>query len=403
MSYPKAFSYYLSRLSNFSRQKVRLSGIPSTTFGPNSQLVVELPQGLNDLSTFSLHGRVRATGAGVYLPPAELLIDSVSVEIGGVSVQNGFSEYSSLFNIFRNFQFEDKKNFRKMLQLEGRQDGTLVATAIATPDNTATPFCIYNWLGFLSSVKILDTTIMGPVKIYIRFSPSSVLTRSAGTETPSFELSDLRVNLDILDVSDGIYYNMISQRLAQAPLELPFDNYQTVVGSAGTNTQNVRWSTSTDCLEAVIGTVKPANPNTFAPNATTKLSAYFTRPGSDITKSVYRVNGINYPANPCETALAEILVDTAHTLGVSQDVLGGTESAMDTHDKFNAHYFVHAHSFTYPDSEDSHRLCGLSGRTNQLIGDWQIDGGATSVQPLLWLKCKSILRIGAGRMVEVVL
>lgn len=399
MSYPRAFGYYLSRLNNFSRQKVRLQTLANTTFTPNQQMVIELPQGLIDLSTFTLQGKARTTATGVYLPPVELLIDSVSVEVGGVSIQNGFTNYGDLFNIYRQYQMEDKKNFRKILQLEGRQDTTAAAGAT---DNTAVPFAIYNWLGFLSSVKVLDTTLIGPVKIYIRLAPTGVLTKDAGSaNVPSYELTEVRANVDILDIADGVYYNMIAQRLAQAPLEIPFDNYQTVVGTLASPNQSTRWSTSSDCLEAIIATFKTSTPNSFSQSTTTKLSEYFTRYGADVTTSYFKVNGIPYPSIPCDPA--DIFVDTSHTLGASQDVVGATEAAMNTYDVWRTLYFVHAHSFTYPDNDDTHRLCGLSGRANQLLGDWQTTGSGNNVQPLLWLKSKSILRVGAGRMVEVVL
>lgn len=418
MSYPKAFGYYLSKVNNFSRQQLELQTFANTQFTPNQQMVIELPQGLIDLSTFTLKGLVASSGAGVYLPPIELLFDSYAVECGGVSVQNGFTNYGDLFNIFRQYQMEDKKNFRKILQLEGRQE-TLAATGEnAVTDATAIPFAMYNFLGFLGSVKVLDTTLLPPVKIYFRLAPSTVMTKHADSSTtPSFTLSDVKATVDILDIADGVYYNMISQRLAQAPLEIPFENYQTVVGGAGTTNQNTRWSTSADCLEAVIATFKVKAAASFTPDTTTKLSSYFTRgtngvEGTKINTSQFKVNSIPYPARPCQTKYEDVFVDTAHTLGASQDVLGATDAGMTNTKVWNEKYWVHAHSFTYTDADDGHKLVGVSGRGNQLLGDWETTGttGTTgtpavsdSLQPLLWLKCKSILRIGAGRMVELVL
>jgi hypothetical protein len=410
MSYPKPFAYFLSRLNNFSRQQVRLQTYANTTFTPNQQLVIELPQGLIDLSTFTLKGKVATSGAGVYLPPVEMLFDSISIEVGGVSVQNGFTNYGDLFNIFRQYQMEDKKNFRKILQLEGRQGKAPDAApdAAGTQDSLLPlPFAMYNFLGFLGSVKVLDTTLLPPVKIYFRLAPTSVLTKAAASATvPSFTLSDVRGTVDILDIADGVYYNMISQRLSQAPLEIPFENYQTIIGTLSSRTQTTRWSTSSDCLEAIIATFKTLTPNSFTHDTTTRLSAYFTR-GTDgigeITTSQFKVNGIPYPSMPCQTEFGDVFVDTAHTLGASQDVLGATDVGMDSHAVWNQKYFTHAHSFTYPDAEDSHRMVGLSGRANQILGDWETSGTGTNLQPLLWLKSKSILRIGSGKMVEIVL
>lgn len=295
---------------------------------------------------------------------------------------------------------EDKKSFRRILQLEGRQDA---APAVgATTDNTAMPFAIYNWLGFLSSVKVLDTTILPPVKIYIRLASAAVLTKHADITTPTFDLSEVFASVDIMDVADGLYYNGVQSRLASSPIEIPFDSYQTVIGSLGQVTQSTRWSTSTDCLEGIIATFKTATPTSGTHNNITKLSEYFTRPSQTLTTSQFKVNGLGYPSSPCETKYGEQFVQTAHSLGVSQDVLGATDSGMISHAVWLQNYFVHAVSFTYPDGDDSHRLVGLSGRQNQLLGSWDNNGSGANIQPLLWLKCKSVLRVGANRFVEVI-
>jgi hypothetical protein len=74
---------------------------------------------------------------------------------------------------------------------------------------------------------------------------------------------------------------MIAQRLSQAPLEIPFDNYQTVTGSMGAATSTTRWSTSTDCLTDVIATVKGAGYDSNSANSNILLSDYFRRGGGD--------------------------------------------------------------------------------------------------------------------------
>lgn len=406
-SYPKAFSYYLSRLNNFSRQKVRLNAMANTTFGPNQQIVLELPQGLIDVQTLTLQGYATTNAGanhGVYLPFCEGLLDAVSIEVGGVSIQNGFTNYGDLFKIFKDYQMADKSLFRRILQLENQQ-----AALAADGVTTNVPFAIYNWLGFLGSVKVLDTTLMPPVKIYFRLAPIGVLTKHtpASANAATYSLTDVRATVDIMDVSDGVLYNMVSQRLQSAPLEIPFDNYQTFTGTLAGPTQTTMWSTSSDCVEAIIATVKTATPNSHAANTTTLQSEYFTRPGTNITTSQFKVNGIPYPSIPCLDAIGDVFVDTAHSLGVSQDSLGSTDANMNSFANWKNNYWVHAHSFTYLDSEDSHRLCGLSGRANQLQGTFETSGPvvveANRVQPLFWLKCKSVLRIGAGKFVEVIL
>jgi len=300
----------------------------------------------------------------------------------------------------------DKMNFRKVLQNEPTQPVAGTASNFSCSNG---PFAIYNWLGFLSSVKVLDTTILPPVKIYIRLAPNSVLAAHAGNaSTKTFKWTDVKGTIDILDISDGIYYNMIAQRLAQAPLEIPFDNYQTVTGSVGAVTQTTRWSTSADCLTDVIATVKGVGYDSNSANSNIQLSDYFRRGGGDagttqITTSQFSVNGIRYPTISCTNADGDVFIQTAHTLGASQDVLGATEASMDTLARWSSNYFCHANSFTYPDNEDAHRLVGLSGKGNQILGTWETSGSGSNVLPLVFLKSKSVLRVGASKMIEAVL
>lgn len=371
-SYPKSFSYWVSRVNNFSRQRIKMATIANTSFNPNDQIVLELPQGLIALDTFTLQGRLSTANGvadtGVYAPFVEGLIDSISVEVGGIAIQSGFTNYNDLFNILRQYQMADRYSFRQVLQNEGTQTNP----TLSTYECQSKPVAIYNWLGFLGSIKVLDTTILPPVKIYIRLASTQVLTsHGVAGAVVNYQLSNVSGMVDILDISDGIYYSMISQRLASAPLEIPFDNFQTVVGTLAAPTQTTRWSTSSDCLTDVIATFKPSTFANNAANNTLQLSNYFTRDGSGIATSWFSVNGIRYPSVPLQNADGEVFVQTAHTLGVSQDTVGQSEANMNSLANWQGHYFAHAVSFSYNDEGDSHKLIGLSGRGNQILNEFQ--------------------------------
>lgn len=225
------------------------------------------------------------------------MVDSVSIEIGGVAIQTGFTGYNDLFNIFRQYQMADKYSFRRVLQNE--QTLPVGGTASNYSLSNA-PFAMYNWLGFLGSVDVLDTTILPPVRIYIRLASPQVIAINAGNGgTRTYRWSSVNATCDILDISDGIYYSMVAQRLQQAPLEIPFTNFQTVVGGFGAVSQSTRWSTSADCLTDVIATVKGVGYDSNNANSNTQLSSYFTRGGGDtgttqILTSQFSVNGIRY-------------------------------------------------------------------------------------------------------------
>jgi hypothetical protein len=265
------------------------------------------------------------------------------------------------------------------------------------------PFAMWNFLGLLGSVKVLDTTILPPVKIYVRLASNNILTSvDVAGASVSYRWQNVRATIDVLDISDGVYCNMVAQRLAQAPLEIPFDNYQTVIGSTGAASQTTRWSTSADCLTDVTAITKPANPAPNDTNNTIRLSNYFTRDGSGVATSVFSVNGIMYPTIPCENGIGEVFTHTAHTLGVSQDTVGQSEANMSSLTAWSSHYWCHANSFSFPDETDGHRLVGLSGRGNSILGTWQTTGTG-SILPVIFLKHKSVLCIGSSKAVELVL
>jgi hypothetical protein len=195
---------------------------------------------------------------------------------------------------------------------------------------------------------------------------------------------------------------MAAQRLASAPLEIPYDNFTTVMGGATTSaTQSLRFSTSAHCVEKVIGTLLPTDFNTASThNTTTCLSKYFTRKGDNVTTSQYFINGVPYPSIPLDNTSGEVAIDTFHSLGVAQDAVSQTNENMDTLAKFNANFWTHVHSFTVLDDPNEHRLCGLDGRGNQIVGNWSTSGSADTVIPVLWLQHKSLLRIGSNKMVS---
>jgi hypothetical protein len=88
---------------------------------------------------------------------------------------------------------------------------------------------------------------------------------------------------------------------------------------------------------------------------------------------------------------------------MSQDIVGATDPSMSTLALWSSNYWTHAHSFTYPDAEDSHRLVGLSGRGNQVLGTFELVGSGSNILPYVFLKGKSVLRVGAGKMIEMIL
>lgn len=411
-SYPRSWTYPLSRLNNFSRQKYRILTQAQTTFGPNDQIVVDLPVGILDMSTFTMHGQLVTSVAGgatpsVKAPFVEGLIESIYVEAGGVAIQN-ITNYGQLFNIFKDYQLADKTSFRGVMQndrLGGLNPNSTTEGPGVLADNVTDnkPFAIYNWLGILSTMKVWDTTLWPQIRLYIRLAPTSVLSVKGAPTAFSYTLSQVKFSCDVVDIADGVYSQMINQKLRSAPLEIPYDNVTTVVGSLGAKTSSTRWSTSAHCLEGVIATALNMNYADNVHSPETGLSTYFRRHGEDMTQVQFTVNGVPYPSIPMSVADGDVFVNTAHALNVSQDALGSCNPAMRTLDLWNNHFFTAAQSFTYDADGDDSRLCGLDGRGSQLLGTVNFTGNGANVIPVVFLRHKSLARVGAGKLLEVVL
>jgi hypothetical protein len=292
----------------------------------------------------------------------------------------------------------DKKALRGVLQNDANASTIPSATVL-----TNVPFAIQSWLGLLGSVKMLDTTLMPTVKVYIRLAPKTILSVfNVDNTNPNYTWSNVYASVDVLDISDGMYYNAVASKLASSPIEIPFDNFATVIGSSGAVTQSHRFSTSSDCVESVIGTMLSPTYTDTLHNTTTALSTYFTRKGDTVSTSQYLVNGVPYPSWPLDNTVGEPFVQTTQTLGVAQDVTSSTNTNMNTLTKYNASFWTHALSFGVPYSIDERYVCGLSGRGNALQISFNTTGTSTGI-PIVWLKQRSILRIGNSKQVELVL
>lgn len=404
---PKAFKYPIERLNGFSRQKYRLQTQARTNYGPGDQIILDLPIGLLDMSTFTLHANLSTTGSldageGIRAPPIEMCFTDCYVEIGGVAVTN-LTYANQIFNVFRDYQLWDRKSYREVLQNEP-VDGNN-----GQGHQSNVPVAMYNWLGFLGT-KVLDTTILPPVRIYLRLAPSTVLAVTGTVPDASYNLANVSFTVDLMDMADGLYQQAIQQRLSTAPLEIPFDNYQVVVGAQGPAGQSTRFSTSTACLTGVMAWFAPSSWLGGARNADTLLANYFNRTSGDINDSQFRINSVPYPSIPARVtengvARGEVFAFTSHALNVAQDTIGQSHPNIRTLDRFNASHFLHLHSFTYDSDGETSRVCGLDARGNQLIGSWDTTAtaGQANVTPFVALRMRSILRVGGGKLVETVL
>ena len=104
MSYPANVSYFLRRLSGFHTNVFKLMPQNTDTASAGKIIQVNLPtNALLNMKSFAFHFDAAATeagGAGVARLPNKItsLIDRVEVMMGGVTVQQGFKKFPTVFS-----------------------------------------------------------------------------------------------------------------------------------------------------------------------------------------------------------------------------------------------------------------------------------------------------------------
>lgn len=398
---PKSFFPFLTELAEFSRNKIRVYTQGATDANPGDITMFTLPEGKLDLTKFSIGGFVSTTTTAGFAAcqSVEQLVEQYQIDVGGMSVTPGNTHYNHIFQIHNDYVGSwNKKNMRKILQLQG-------TTGTVTANQTNVPFQMNQWLGFLNDVKVLPTDRTPVIRLTIKWASPSVLACSAAATGANYTISGLYGLVDLLALSP-VYDTLISDKLAQAPIQIPFTNYSCIPGATTPVGAIVaRWSTSANTLEKVYATLLQTTwqNNNQVGDATTYYSPAFTKGATGLTgasdlTSRFTVNGVSYPNAPLQLNRNEILLSTLETMNEDHDVTSTPHPEFDTLTKFAQKWFVHGHSFTYDDEDSSNRLCGLSGMGQNILGTYEaVSAVNTNVIPLVILQHKSVLEIGANR------
>lgn len=412
MSLPSNLQFFLNRLSGYSRNTYRLTTVNNDTAAPGGFVTVDLPNNaLVDLSTLSWHFQATTTSTAsttTRMPRhIESIIDSISVEVNGQLISSIPTNYNQVWNIVADTTFgTDTMRRRQVLQ-----NATALTALADTPvsNETNNPYCIQNWLGFLGSVQpqCIDTGALGNVRIRIGLAPASVLIRSSGTNVaPNYSLANMFFAIDCLSIDDGQFHASYANYLAQGGvLELPYtDIYSFSAGnvqSAGT----VRFSLSTQSLDLVMATfVETANPNAL--NAATGTSTYFTRNVGSSSGPTFQwqlnVNNVYSPTY--RTTASQSFAALTNALNVSQDALGGMTPELNSQAAWLNGFFVAAYRFCHDADADARLVSGVDSRgsVSQCFFEYSGLDVATAKLALVFAFAKSVLRVGAGRLIEKV-
>jgi hypothetical protein len=270
--YPTQLRPFVNKVHGFSQTTVKLSPLSGTlNAGPRQTVVVALPpNSLIFPKSFTMWARAQTSGSMqvptrnvpatvipgtlatspcVQLPTnAESLIQSLSITANGQNLDAGpGSVYNQLFNLIADVQLGGKKNERAIAQLgtdipsgfygggapvsplpalPGNASSTqfnnnLPVPTIYTSGNVANNptagtfdvnnqqcIAISNWLGFLSSTEVINTDLLGDVRVSITLADTNVLVIDNYTtdyKTINYSLNNVFFTVNTINLSPEWY------------------------------------------------------------------------------------------------------------------------------------------------------------------------------------------------------
>jgi hypothetical protein len=294
--------------------------------------------------------------------------------------------------------------------------------------------------------KILDFSLVPDVKVRLYMASDNVLTTSTGTELSNFttpggsggarySLTDIFATIECISLADSTYDNMVASQMSQQGyLECPFSSYQNFqqqhsgssrfsISAASLNKIWVAWRAndydgqgppipvagyktsgafvspvSGDPATVDIGKCGYDAGGVLGTNAEKYKSKYFNfaAPSDQMTMQM-SLNSTNFP---------QFSADFGVLAGITQNSLPGSGAGLDknrTLDQYLKHGCVQCFRLNMADSEYSRTLSGLDTRSSNLAGIITTTGhGANNLQISIFTESTSVLRIGAGRAIEII-
>ena len=316
-------------------------------------------------------------------------------------------------------------------------------------------FTVDHWEGFLGTCepKILDAAILPDLVITIYLADNNVLTSSAGvaldvdgTQNASnngtitrngnvaatYELNNIHATIESIGLSDSVYDNMVSSMIASKGfLEIPFKQY---FSFTNTHDGSTRFSCASQSLDRIWFAFRSSDYATQAAplrvkgykqqgaftSATTGgtvdqdvgLSEYlgqmdtnkekyvgryynFVEPDTT-SKNTYQLqlNGAYYPQFAA-TAEELYTISKHSTLGQYQEQNKSLK-------QYKSNFFVGCARLNMPESEFSRLISGLDSRGVSLSAYLNTANVTGNPNVVIFCECTSSLRVGAGRMLEVI-
>jgi len=338
---PPNVSYFMSRLMGVSTSHFKIFPQNSGSQSANKIIRFELPSNtLLSLKSCRLMFSIATTStsnvAQARLPnDTRSFIDRMAIYMGGVLVQNSFSNYNILVHAKKALGADRCSDTTlthpEICRAVSYHDGTVFdagATAVEARHESysslANQLAIVDWEGFLGTAEpgIIDTGLFPQITIEITLAENVILPQAVwaantalalattattggiaavGAGTASYTMDNITMQVEVLGMASSVLDEVVAQRVSQVGyLSIPFKNYFSFSSShSSTSRFNVN-SASWDRLwvawrdsngGAVSGAVPVSGYKLAGAFASTGSGSYASSATQDLGKPQYDAGG----------------------------------------------------------------------------------------------------------------
>ena len=449
MSLPYSLAFGLQKLNGYSTQYFRLETTNLTEVNPYGVITLNLPVNvLCNLKSLSMHCKGRANNAAIpclngAAPPVadtvittlpngiEKLISRVEIYSGGVAISSGMSQYSTVSTVLDNLKTTLNKEVSYQRVLKNQE----INVNTDSYYQEERPYILNNFLQFIgeSSPDYLDTALLPSIQLRFYMHGPEVLgayqkslgagvafTGTAATELAAkatWQLTDLHFTIETITFSNGVYDSAVERKLKEdSYIEMPFTNYFTFQDTQTEMTKSNRFSLSAQSLDMLYAVQRPSDYNSNNTGlhkidnkiGATYVPSYFRFYAGDISSWQYNVNSIYYPNYRATPFDAFNLV----TIGKADNYSNDSGCKVNSLENWYNSYWTAMLRLNMPMPGMGPRNCSgidTRGLNSSFFLQTQKSSPADALQTALTnnetfiiAQCTSIIRIGMGRMIEVV-
>ena len=453
---PENVTYLCEQMSQYSRNRFRLETVSADTASAGRIITVNLPEGSTlDMKSFRMHytaltnqNTVGTATCFAKLPQdaAQSLIQRVEVSLNGISLQQGASEYNTIYQV--------KKMGAGNLGRTQTVDRSVSHAEIDTTDAVDEESLVcQDWVGFLNelSTRFVSTELFGGLQVRITMAPNSVLVpkiagvamqlplgsvdAAAAAGNMSYTVSDIFFTIDSVSLGPVYTQALQAQLATDGYLPVNFKEYYSFnLDSIASGASTPRFSLSSASMDRLYGLYRDSNFQTVgvrghqltdavagSPSFVSNALRFRAYNSSDTLAGTLRynwsVNNVQIPQFRADILSA--LCDVSY----AQDKVGLDAEGTNVSSKrsFNNGKYVNSQMLSHPTKFGVSVKSGLDSRGISTMMTWQNTGmvippaspisGATPagtgetgiLSSFVVVECTSELRVSMGKSVAVIL